>query len=49
MGSKTSKARKACVTEKSTEVNVNGFSGNMNVTKKIDTQCVSDKLAKLEK
>lgn len=45
MGSKASKARKACVTEKSTEVNVNGFS----VTKKIDTQCVSDRLDKLQK
>ena len=49
MGGKVSKAKRACVTETTTTINVDGLSGGANVTKKYDPQCVSEQLSQLRK
>lgn len=43
MGGRVSRAKRACVTEKSTSVNLDNLtSGGVSVTKKYDTECVNN-------
>lgn len=46
MGSRTSKAKKACITEKTINVKGSVTSGGIDVTKRYDTQCVQNILDK---
>ena len=45
MGGRISKARRACMTSKTTSVNASATGGGLDVSKNYDTTCVSNMLA----